>query len=314
MPSLRINAFLSQMNRTDIFASWSKWKWSFIGAAFVGSMYTLGFAKKFPLQLVRASDGTEDSSSLGLRELLKKLIHGFVHGAKSTDKPPLSPKEASDIIGQNERRVDVNHGAISYFETNHLASNNPLEDRNSENLLLKTNGALFGVFDGHGGWQCAEAVHNRLPLYVALTLLPKTELKCVEKNIAKKLHAADFVESFGREENVSSTPQAARVAVGYSLSQKQEVFHTGPKYLVKNLSQNLQTERLPIDEGLRLAFTQLDDDISTEAIPVKVLDDSFMAGASGSCAVVSYIEGQHLYVANSGKLGIIENTLNISAC
>lgn len=292
---------------------WSRWKWSFLGAAaaFVGSMYTLGFTQKFPLgQLVRASDDANDeTSSLGLRELLKKLIHGFVHGSKATDSPPLSAKEASEIIRLNERRVEVNRGAILYFETNNLASNNPIEDRNSEKLLIKTDGAIFGVFDGHGGWQCAETVHKRLPLYVALTLLPKTDLKLLEKNLAKEFCVVDFVGSFGREEDVSSTPEVARVAVGYSLSQKQEVFHTGPKYLVKNLSEKLQTERLPIDEGLRLAFTQLDDDIATEAIPVKVLDDSFMAGASGSCAVVSYIEGKDLYVANSGKLCYIQSGL-----
>ena len=87
---------------------------------------------------------------------------------------------------------------------------------------------------------------------------------------------------------------------GYTLSQKQEVFQTGPKYFIKTLIGKPFEGRMPTQESLSLAFTQLDDDISTEAIPVKVLDDSFVAGASGACALVSYIEGQNIYVANTG--------------
>ena len=294
------------MYRGEMYVPWGRWKWSFLGAAaaFVGSIYTLGCTPKFPGQFVRAGGTDEDEASLGLGELLKKLIHGFVQGSKSVDSPPLSAKEASEIIRMNERHVDVNRGVVWFYETNHLASNNPLEDRHSEKLLIKTNGAMFGVFDGHGGWQCAETVRQRLPLYVALALSPKSELKYLEKNFAKEFCAADFIGHFSEEKVDSFSPEITRVAVGYSLSQKQEVFHTGPKFLVKNLSEKMQTERLQVDEGLSWAFTQLDDDIATEAIPVKILDDSFMAGASGSCAVVSYMEGNDLYVANAGMAAL----------
>ena len=290
---------LSLMNRAEVFGTLSKWKWPVVGvaAAFVGSMYTFGFNRSLTLQ---ASNGQDDATnSLGLRDLLQKLIHNFVQGT-GPEKPPLSPKEASEILRRNEKITEVNIGAVSYFETNNFASNNPCEDRNNEWLLLKTNGAAFGVFDGHGGWQCAEAVKNRLPLYLALSLLSKSDLTILERNLSKGFSIDEFVTSFQTDKSPVGEKKSSKSNVGYTLSQKQEVFHTGPKYLVKNLLQKSFQGRMPAGESLSLAFTQLDDDISTEAIPVKVLDDSFVSGATGACALVSYIEGQDLFVANTG--------------
>lgn len=290
---------MSLMNRTEVFGTLTKWKWPVVGiaAAFVGSMYTFGFNRSLSLQ---ASSGQDDTSNtLGLRDLLQKLIHNFVQGTKGPEKPPLSPKEASEILRGNEKRMDVNIGAVSYFETNNFASNTPCEDRGNEWLLLKTSGAAFGVFDGHGGWQCAEVLQNRLPLYVALSLLSKSDLTILERNLSKGFLTEDFVSSFHRDKS-EAREKSSKNNVGYTLSQKQEVFHTGPKYLVKNLLEKPFEGRMPTGESLSLAFTQLDDDISTEAIPVKVLDESFAAGATGACAVVSYIEGQDLFVANTG--------------
>lgn len=292
---------LSIMNRAEVIGTLSKWKWPVAGvaAAFVGSMYTFGFNRNLTLQATSGNDDT--SGTLGLRDLLQKLIHNFVQGSKGPEKPPLSPKEASEILRRNEKRTDVNVGAVSYYETNNFASNNPCEDRGNEWLLLKTNGAAFGVFDGHGGWQCAEVVKNRLPLYIALSLLSKSDLTALKTEHLKHLSADNFVSSF-QQDKCQTRESSLKNNVGYTLIQKQEVFHTGPKYLVKNLIEKPFEDRMPIGESLSLAFTQLDDDISTEAIPVKVLDDSFVAGATGACAVVSYIEDQHLYVANAGMI------------
>ncbi|XP_068670519.1 pyruvate dehydrogenase [acetyl-transferring]-phosphatase 2, mitochondrial-like isoform X2 [Montipora foliosa] len=263
------------MNRTEAIGTLSKWKWPVVGvaAAFVGSMYTYGFNRNFALQ---ASTGNEESSStIGLGALLHKLIHNFIQGSKGSEKPPLSPKEASEILRRNEKRIDVNVGAVSHYETNNFASNHPCEDRGNEWLLLKTNGTAFGVFDGHGGWQCAEVVK----------------------------------ESFQHDMSLQKESSSSN-GVGYTLSQKQEVFHTGPKYLAKNLIEKPFNGRMPIAESLSLAFTQLDDDIATEAIPVRVIDDSFVVGATGACALVSYIEGQQLYVANAGDCRAVLGSLS----
>ena len=294
---------VSLMNRAELAGTLSKWKWPAVGfaAAFVGSMYTFGFrCARYPT--LQASRGAEDApNSLGLRDLLQKLIQSFVQGSKGPDTPLLSPREASEIIRKNERRTDVHVGVVSYFETNNLASNSPCEDRNAEFQLLKTNGGTaFCVFDGHGGWQCAEMIKGRLPFYIALSLLKKSDLSSFEEGLSEELVPEQFILDF-LQKNGTEEAKAKDSNVGYTLTQKQEVFHTGPKYFVKSLLEKPFEGRLPVAESLNLAFTHLDDDISTEAIPVKVLDDSFVAGVTGSCAAVSFIEGQHLYVANTGK-------------
>lgn len=40
---------------------------------------------------------------------------------------------------------------------------------------------LFGVFDGHGGWACAQAVSERLLYYVAVAMMPKSCLEELER-------------------------------------------------------------------------------------------------------------------------------------
>lgn len=46
---------------------------------------------------------------------------------------------------------------------------------------LQSKGMLFGVFDGHGGWACAQAVSKRLLYYIAVAMMPKKSLEELEK-------------------------------------------------------------------------------------------------------------------------------------
>lgn len=42
---------------------------------------------------------------------------------------------------------------------------------------------LFGVFDGHGGSACAQAVSERLLYYIAVAMMPKQSLEEVESGM-----------------------------------------------------------------------------------------------------------------------------------
>lgn len=298
MPSTKGVFFpsLTIMNRGEVIGALNRWKWPVAGvaAAFIGSVYTMGFSQVFQLYAADVDDKDIASTSYGVKGLLKKLIHDFLQGGKNPENPPLSPSEASTIIRRNEKRIDVNCGIISFYDTNNLPSNNPMEDRNTECRILKTNGALFSVLDGHGGWQCAESVKNRLPIYIALSLLQRSELQRSEKEILKDVLLSSFYSNASKTEDSGLTTE-------FTLNKKQQIFHTGPQYLLQSLNSLMKTDRMPVDEALTLAYSQLDDDISAEAIPVKVLDDSFVVGATGACAVSAYIEDNNLYVANTGK-------------
>lgn len=47
--------------------------------------------------------------------------------------------------------------------------------------LLQSKGMLFGVFDGHGGWACAQAVSERLLYYIAVAMMQRHSLEELEK-------------------------------------------------------------------------------------------------------------------------------------
>lgn len=46
--------------------------------------------------------------------------------------------------------------------------------------MVQSKGMLFGVFDGHGGWACAQAVSERLLYYAAVAMMPRRNLEELE--------------------------------------------------------------------------------------------------------------------------------------
>lgn len=47
--------------------------------------------------------------------------------------------------------------------------------------FFQSQGMLFGVFDGHGGWACAQAVSERLLYYIAVAMMPKKSVEELER-------------------------------------------------------------------------------------------------------------------------------------
>ena len=78
---------------------------------------------------------------------------------------------------------------VRFFDTNTLASNNPIEDSHAEailNFASNSNeppGMIFGIYDGHGGASCGIVTANRLHHYVAASLLSNEDLQCHLDNL-----------------------------------------------------------------------------------------------------------------------------------
>jgi hypothetical protein len=196
-----------------------------------------------------------------------------------SNRPQACRKLPRVEIRRNEKSVPVNFGIVSHYDSNNLASNEPIEDRNAEYHVL--NGLLFGVFDGHSGWQCAEEVMNRLPYYVAFSLASQNGINepwKLDKIFSKVSH-------LGRNQ---VTEKSAKDVLGPKAHDC-----LGEGYF-NNAS---------VDQQLANAYSILDDDIVHEALPeVNGYDhEKIMKGLSGACALTAYIEGNDLYVSNSGK-------------
>uniref|UniRef100_A0A3Q2NQR5 Putative pyruvate dehydrogenase phosphatase isoenzyme 2 n=1 Tax=Fundulus heteroclitus TaxID=8078 RepID=A0A3Q2NQR5_FUNHE len=98
-----------------------------------------------------------------------------------------SQVQINSLLRTNEQTVNVPEfdgralSAVRKFDSNQLPANTPNEDRRSAATCLQSKGMLFGVFDGHGGWACAQAVSERLLYYVAVAMMPKQTLEELEK-------------------------------------------------------------------------------------------------------------------------------------
>uniref|UniRef100_A0A8C6Z1P6 Pyruvate dehyrogenase phosphatase catalytic subunit 2 n=1 Tax=Nothoprocta perdicaria TaxID=30464 RepID=A0A8C6Z1P6_NOTPE len=98
----------------------------------------------------------------------------------------LSPSQINEVLraGELSHKILGLHGknasSVLKFESNQLASNTPIEDRRSAATCLQSRGMMFGVFDGHAGSACAQAVSERLLHYIAVSLLSRQTLEEME--------------------------------------------------------------------------------------------------------------------------------------
>ncbi|KAG5857003.1 hypothetical protein ANANG_G00013910 [Anguilla anguilla] len=95
----------------------------------------------------------------------------------------LTPPQVNSILKANEYSFKVpefdgkNVSSVMGFDSNQLPANAPIEDRRSVATCLQTRGMLMGVFDGHAGCACAQALSERLFYYIAVSLLPHDTLQ-----------------------------------------------------------------------------------------------------------------------------------------
>lgn len=219
--------------------------------------------------------------------LLFKLRQN-VGGLDPVESPRLTPQQVTSILRMNESIIEPGHGPVKYFETNKLQSNNPIEDRKKEAKLNDNefHKYLFGVFDGHAGAACGQAVSERLFNYIALTLASPETLDHIRHgtsnldNLLHLYHHDEFANGTLAEMYRKSLARlASDIAAGH-------------------------TDDSTVEDNLSSAFMRLDQDIVGEALPdsinTTVSLDTLQIAFSGSCACVAYIDETDLYVANVG--------------
>ncbi|GAA6041308.1 hypothetical protein JCM8097_001331 [Rhodosporidiobolus ruineniae] len=91
----------------------------------------------------------------------------------------LTPTETNTRLKENEASFAVSrkNNPLLRYDTNHLASNSPIEDDSCCVILERDQAAkvkgdlvFFGIFDGHSGWQTSRLLSSSLVSYVAREL------------------------------------------------------------------------------------------------------------------------------------------------
>lgn len=227
----------------------------------------------------------------------------------------LTPPQVNSILKANEYSFKVpefdgkNLSSVMGFDSNQLPANAPIEDRRSAATCLQTRGMLYGVFDGHAGCACAQALTERLFYYIAVSLLPHETLIELENAVesGRPLHP---ILQWHKHPNEYFSKEASRL-----------YFSSLRTYWQELLDLSVPGEQPDVAEALVTAFKRLDNDISLEAqvgdpnafLHYWVLRVVF----SGATACVAHIDGNELHIANTGDcravLGVQEPDGSFSA-
>jgi hypothetical protein len=153
-----------------------------------------------------------------------------------------------------------------HFDLNSIPSNNPMEDYHSQHCTKY--GMVYGVFDGHGGPECGAIVSKLLASYIdhQLCKVPvsaETGLPAKE-NVIKGIKQAflDLDKDICLGSLSIDQPSVAKPSRFLS-------------YLWSPMASKASMDYKKILEGLKIA-------------------------GSGSCAIITYLQGNEVYVANTG--------------
>lgn len=174
-----------------------------------------------------------------------------------------------------------------------LQANKPIEDRNAQGQLVHGGASLFGVFDGHAGCACAQAVCDRLFSYIAVALADHKVLQGISDGQIDP--TTDLVHVHGEASRVMNADLGA-------LHKKSLI-----NFAAESMS--IDSFDVSVKESLINGFQRLDKDIVSEALPSNIqragLDmacyfDTLAIAFSGAVGCVAYIDGRDLFLANVG--------------
>lgn len=255
-------------------------------------MYKGFFVLKCSSQLKRwlVPSGVRKVHTKGQVENVRRFLLKFkqqVGFPSASDFPLLTPQQVSSILKINEVSVD-SEGPIKGFDVNKLPANKPIEDRDTAARITTTEKQkyLFGVYDGHGGCACSQALNERLFNYISVSM-------CDQEILRDIAH-----ENFGLDKLVDWYPYQTQ----YFNTDLEKLYKQNLAKYAKETLANF--EESSIEEHLRNAFIRLDLDIMSECMPqehsMTIQQDAIENGLSGACACVALVDDTDLYVANTG--------------
>lgn len=239
---------------------------------------------------------------------VKCFRHVCVKTSKSRDNrsfqrlytalPRLTPQEVTNVLQANEYTKEFSGlSSVKYYDSNQLASNNPIEDTRAEAQCLLTKGVLLGVFDGHGGGACAQVVSKRLFRYISAGLLPPKLLQ-------------QYLNSIGSDKKLELL-QTYNDKVEF-VAEIRDLYQESFLNFVRDLIQSGDRKEFQMEKALENAFLRLDNDLSNEALSQLNKKDArtLAVAMSGTVAVVAHIDGPHLHVAGVGDCKAVLGVLS----
>ncbi|KAM9377714.1 pyruvate dehydrogenase [acetyl-transferring]-phosphatase 2, mitochondrial [Pholidichthys leucotaenia] len=219
----------------------------------------------------------------------------------------LNRVQVNNMLRANEQTVCVSEfdgrglSAVRKFESNQLAANTPNEDRRSAATCLQSKGMLFGVFDGHGGWACAQAVSERLLYYIAVAMMPRHSLEELERCM-----------EHGRP--VPPILQWYKHHTDYNYRESASLYIDNLRVFWQELLDSEEHVGMSPKDALDCAFKRLDADISLEAqVPLSndlMRSTAIQVAFAGCTACVAHVGVDGIHVANAGDCRAVLGSQN----
>lgn len=270
--------------------------------------------RPLPHYFTQASPHTAFSSCSSLSSLVQptRPLSSRAHGGsdeEDDDDDLISPKhdlnfqvgrlQMDNVLRANEQSVRVPEfdgrggpSPVLKFESNQLGANVPLEDRRCAATCLRTRGMLFGVFDGHGGHTCAQAVSERLPYYVATAMMSQASLEDLEVAMETGRATPPILQWY-KHRNDYNYRDSAELYVQHLRVFWQEL-----------LASEEHGEGMTPADAMSHAFQRLDVDLSLEAqVPLAnelMRSTAVQAAFAGSTACLAHVTSEGVLVANAG--------------
>ncbi|NP_571700.2 pyruvate dehydrogenase [acetyl-transferring]-phosphatase 2, mitochondrial [Danio rerio] len=228
----------------------------------------------------------------------------------------MSRLQINAVLRANEQSVRVPEfdgrggpSPVLRFESNQLPANTPLEDRRSSASSLQTRSMLFGVFDGHGGHACAQAVSERLPYYISVAMMAESVLEDLEAAMETSRPVPPILQWY-KHHNDYNYRESAALYVDHLRVFWQEL-----------LASEEHGDGMRPADALSYAFQRLDTDLSLEAqVPLAndlMRNTALQAAFAGCTACVAHVGPEGVHVANAGDcravLGVQETDGSWSA-
>uniref|UniRef100_A0A8C5WQW6 [Pyruvate dehydrogenase [acetyl-transferring]]-phosphatase 2, mitochondrial n=1 Tax=Laticauda laticaudata TaxID=8630 RepID=A0A8C5WQW6_LATLA len=219
----------------------------------------------------------------------------------------LTPSQINEVLRASEISYTIpefdgkNPSSVLKFESNHLGANVPIEDRRSAATCLQTRGMMFGVFDGHAGYSCAQSVSERLFSYLAISLLSRQKLEEIELAMESMKPILPILQ-WHKHPNDSFFHEVASLYLEQLRVYWQDLLNSDIDL------------GLTMEEALIGAFKRLDSDISLEVqAPAKnelLKNIALQVAFSGATACLAHVDQLHLHVANAGDCRVILGAQN----
>ncbi|KAJ8259572.1 hypothetical protein GJAV_G00170980, partial [Gymnothorax javanicus] len=205
----------------------------------------------------------------------------------------MSSLQINRVLTANEYSLNFNGydgrnvGSVLSFDSNRVSSNSPSEDRRSVATCLQSRGMLFGVFDGHAGHACAQAVSERLFYYIAVSLLPLKTLLDIEEAVENDRPVFPMLQWHKHPNDYVSTDAG-------------KLYFNSLRTYWQELIDLEEDDVKDVRVALVNAFKRLDSDISLEA-QVEFGDPfshftPLRVALSGCTACVVHVDGPDLHV------------------